>query len=314
MLYRQIGLCCLLLFQSQAMLAVAQSLPELLPLPDVDVVAADPSDLPAGGDPAVEPPNLESTDVAGDGVETLDVESIDELKFEEPAHWYQPGYWLRPTPWDGGVELGISGAEGNSQTFNIATGANAKLTTERGVLALDLNYAKTTANSVETQNNAYLKGRYDWSLGETAHWTLFTRGTLEYDEFRAFDLRLAANMGLGYQLIHTESATLSARFGGGVSHELGGPDDAYVPEGLYGLDVKYQLTAKQKISGTADYYPSWNDYSGEYRVETRVSWEVLLDEATNLSLKISAIDRYDNTPNGRKPNDFDYTLVLLWKL
>ena len=314
MLYRRIVLCCLSLFPLHAPLAVAQNLPELIPLPRIDAGSADPGDLSAGGDLVADPPHRESTAFAGDGSETLDVESIDELKFEEPAHWYQPGYWLRPTRWDGGVELGVSGAEGNAQAFNIATGANAKLKTEQGVLAFDLNYAKTTANSIETQNNAYLKGRYDWSLGESAHWTLFTRGTLEYDEFRAFDLRLAANMGLGYQLIHTEAATLTARFGGGVSHELGGPDDAYVPEGLCGLDVEYQLTAKQKISGTADYYPSWNDYSGEYRIETRVSWEVLLDEATNLSLKISAIDRYDNTPNGRKPNDLDYTLVLLWKL
>ena len=35
---------------------------------------------------------------------------------------------------------------------------------------------------------------------------------------------------------------------------------------------------------------------------------------TNLSLKVSAFDRYDSTPQGRRPNDLDYALLLLWKL
>ena len=39
----------------------------------------------------------------------------------------------------------------------------------------------------------------------------------------------------------------------------------------------------------------------------------MLDEDSNLNLKIGVIDRYDSTPNGRKPNDFDYSVLLLWK-
>ena len=31
---------------------------------------------------------------------------------------------------------------------------------------------------------------------------------------------------------------------------------------------------------------------------TNAYWEILLDEETNLSLKLGAVDRYDSTPNG----------------
>jgi hypothetical protein len=144
-------------------------------------------------------------------------------------------------------------------------------------------------------------------------WKWFVNGTLEYDEFRAFDLRLAGNGGVGYRLIDNDLTSLTGRFGAGVSHEIDSPDDSYVPEAVYGVDLEHQLTARQKITGQADYYPSWEEYR-DYRIETRVSWEILLDEATNLSLKISATDRYDSTPNGLKPNDLDYALLLLWKL
>ena len=45
-----------------------------------------------------------------------------------------------------------------------------------------------------------------------------------------------------------------------------------------------------------------------------LNWEVLLDEVANLSLKLSVSDRYDSTPFGRRPNDVDYGLLLLWKI
>ena len=52
----------------------------------------------------------------------------------------------------------------------------------------------------------------------------------------------------------------------------------------------------------------------DYRVISEFSWEVLLDEATNLSFKASVIDRYDSTPNNAKANDIDYAFLVLWQL
>lgn len=228
------------------------------------------------------------------------------------AVWYEPGFWIGPTPWDAGVELGMNGATGNSESFSMQVGANAKRETDEDSLAVDLLYAKSSADSVETQNNAYLKGRYDHNVGDSP-WTLFGVGTLTYDEFRAFDLRLAANGGVGYDLVRTDEVTVRGRFGGGASREFGGPEDQTVPEAVYGADYEHELTKRQKLRIQADYYPSWENYN-DYRLVTDASWEILLDEETNLHLKISLIDRYDSTPNGSKPNDLNYAVLLLWKL
>jgi hypothetical protein len=62
-----------------------------------------------------------------------------------------------------------------------------------------------------------------------------------------------------------------------------------------------------------DYYPSWEDYA-DYRVEANAGWEILLDEESHMSLKLAAIDRYDSTPGGKRPNDLNYSMVLVWKL
>ena len=51
-----------------------------------------------------------------------------------------------------------------------------------------------------------------------------------------------------------------------------------------------------------------------YRVRTDAGWEMLLDERTNMSLKLGVINRYDSRDSGPHPNALDYTLLLLWKM
>ncbi len=220
--------------------------------------------------------------------------------------------WFDPEIWENSIELGINGSEGNTQRLSFRTGSNLRRTTDTSVLAIDITYARTTANSIETQNNALLAVRHDWLFGESP-WTVFAATTLEYDRFKAFDLRTAVNAGVGYQFIKNDATKLVGRFGSGFSREIGGPDDSYVPEAVLGIEFEHQLTKRQKLIAKSDFFPDWSDFA-IYRIETTVGWEVLLDEEANLSLKVGVIDRYDSTPNGRKHNDFDYSLLLIWKL
>ena len=44
-----------------------------------------------------------------------------------------------------------------------------------------------------------------------------------------------------------------------------------------------------------------------------VGQKVLLDEEKNLSLRLGVLEIYNSVPNGARPNDLDYALVLLWK-
>lgn len=227
--------------------------------------------------------------------------------------WVLPYYWFTAVDWEGGVEVGINGSEGNSDTFSLMAGGNLKRKTELYALTADIKYSNASNNRVETQNNAVANFGYEQFLGDTP-WTFFVKELLEYDEFKAFDLRIAVNTGLGYQFIKTDSTKLVGRVGAGFSREIGGPDDSWRPEAVFGIDYERQLTKRQKLKFKVDYYPEWTDFNA-YRLVTDFGWEVLLDEAHNLNLKLTANDRYDSTPNpGNRPNDLFYGLVLLWKL
>ena len=106
---------------------------------------------------------------------------------------------------------------------------------------------------------------------------------------------------------------LKGRVGAGASREFGGPNNEWSPEGVFGMDYKRQLTKRQKLTGTFDYYPEVGDFR-DYRFVADASWELLVDAEANLSLKFSIRDEYDSTPNGLRPNDLNYAFLLLWKL
>ena len=266
--------------------------------------------LPASLSPAEPPRGVTPLPPLDGTAEDEPVESDELETLVEESWWFEPNYWYGPF-WSGKIELGINGSAGNADSLSLRAGANLKRETETHTLTAKATHARTSSAGIETQNNALGDVKLERHFDDSP-WSLFVTSSLEYDEFKAFDLRLAGSTGLGFRFVDNDRITLAGRFGAGVSHEIGGPDDRYVPEAVYGLDYEHQLTERQKLSATVDYFPDWSDFVN-YRIVTDAGWEVLLDEASHLTLKIGVIDRYDSTPNGRKPNDFDYSVLLLWK-
>jgi hypothetical protein len=254
--------------------------------------------LPAGA-------NSAGQEVAPDAGEILD--------WNEPSRWYQRLYWIGPAPWDTGIELGLNGSSGTSDTLSIRTGGYIKRESRFSKLDLSAYYNRTTDSGIATQNNAQADVRNDWLLDELSPWTLYGTMNLFYDEFQAFDLQASGNTGVGYRFVHEPGLEMLARMGAGTSREVGGPDDRWVPETLVGFEYSQQLSATQKFYGKLDYYPEWEEV-GEYRMVADTGWEIELVQPSNLSLKISASDRYDSTPNGAEPHLLNYSVLLLLKL
>lgn len=262
-------------------------------------------------DPGVAPEELVTTpSTIGDVTASDLIAPATEVVADDGFSWTVPSTWFTSPLWNYGAELGINGTDGNAQAFSMLAAMNAKRETDGSSLTWDIKYGKTQTAGIETQHFALFNSRWDLKFGPV--WFLYNKNMLEYDEFKAFDLRLVLSAGLGYHLVKTERTTLTGRFGAGASRELGGPDDRWVPEANLGLDFEHQLSKRQKLKLTSDYFPTWEDLS-DYRLVTSADWEILLDEETNLSLKLGAVDRYDSTPNGLKPNDINYYVTLLWK-
>jgi len=235
------------------------------------------------------------------------------IVLEPEARWYERPFSLMPKPWDTSVELGLNGSSGTSDSFSMRTGFTSKRESKFSKLDTSLYYNRTGSGGDITQNNAQFDFRNDWLLDEKSPWTLFAQNNEFYDQFKDFDLQMNLDAGIGYRFYHEKELTLIGRVGGGTSREFGGVDDRWVPESLFGIEYSQQLNAMQKVYAKVDYFPEW-DQVGEFRLVADTGWEVVLTRPSNLSLKVSATDRYDSTPNGAEPQLLNYSVLLLLKL
>jgi len=238
---------------------------------------------------------------------------LQSLILEDQPSWYAPNYWTGPTPWETSIEFGLNGSSGTSDSLSIQAGSTVLRESRFSKLNLDSKYNRTTKSGAETQNNAELDVRNDWMLDDKSPWTLYATGNLFYDQFQTFDLQANANTGLGYRFVHNPALELMSRFGGGASREIGGPDDRWVPESLLGVEYMQRFSALQKLTAKIDYYPEWEEI-GEFRLLADIAWEVALVQPSNMSLKISASDRYDSTPGGAEAHLVNYSVLLMIKM
>lgn len=240
---------------------------------------------------------------------------FDLARFSEPVEgisWYRPWTWIPLDGWENSAEAGINGATGNTESLTIQTGARFKRKTPVNLFDLRLLQNRTKTAGLVSQNNVLLYGDVERKLGGS-NWNIFLKQGLEYDELKAFDARYFINSGLGYNWIDSDGLLLSTRFGAGTSREFGGPADKWIPEALFGGTYDHQINARNKLVAKFDYFPNWTDFA-DYRTISDFSWEYLLSEERNLSLKLGALHRYDSQPSGgAKASDLNYSLMLLYK-
>lgn len=278
--------CWLLL---TAALAAQEAMPRVESLPPLDPpTPIVPEEIP-----------LPTEEIVGEKKST---EKIDEEKIYLPIYHYKA--------WNGSFDLGANGSEGNSTSFNLRAGLNMKREAPWNITTLTANYVNTSSNSITTADRLFLDGRYEWLIADSP-WSLYVHNTTDYDEFRAFDVRITFDAGMGYQFWKTDDSRFKGRLGPGASREIGGPNDEWIAELVFGAIYERQISKYQKFNFTVDYFPEISDFTN-YRVNAQINWEVVLDEVNNLSMKIGVVDRYDSTDEGKKPNDIDYKTVLVW--
>ena len=267
---------------------------------------------PIGSGAAVGAPTAPS-DYGGAPISSMPsvTEEIIEPVQSGPA-WYQyPWVWFPTDGWNSSIEFGLNGSEGNSNSLSYVAGSDISRITDLYNLTINLDYRRTRANGLVTQDNARGNVDFDRNIG-ISPMAAFIKSGVEYDQFKAFDARINVNGGVSYAFAKTDEFKFITRFGAGASKEVGAADDNWKPEALFGLETNRQVNDRNRIFAKIDYFPAWEDFS-DYRMVTDAGWEILLDDSENFSLKLTATNRYDSTPLGLEPQDIDYAATLLYK-
>lgn len=147
---------------------------------------------------------------------TIDISTVAAISRPEP-----------PIIWSGGANLGFLASSGNTDVNSLRADAElvARARANRYTVSALVNRAEDSGR--ETARNWTASGRYDRFLTKR----LYVNGSAIFtnDAFRDLDLRTALGVGLGYQLLDTPRARLSAEAGLGWVNEdfVLAEDDSY---------------------------------------------------------------------------------------
>jgi hypothetical protein len=213
----------------------------------------------------------------------------------------------KPKPWSGGGDIGLNGASGNSNLFNLRTNWHAQRKTPDNLFVTDFQYSYLTQESETEQQQAILNTR-DEILFPGRPWSIFSAGQIEYDELRAYRFRVGEYVGLGYLLFDEKHKQLRVRAGAGASRELGvdGARNQWVPEAVFGYDKRYRIDERNAVVSVLDFYPRIDHQFGQFRVRTRTAYEVVLDPKRGTVIRLGIQDRYDSNPGNAFRNDLTY--------
>lgn len=211
--------------------------------------------------------------------------------------------------WKGRVEIGAGLSAGVTDEQSAHIGATMSRETDRNITRLDALYYYSASDGDRT-NSRFTSGvRHDW-LMPNSKWFYFSQGRYDYDEFQSWEHRLSGHGGAGYHLIDEEDFDLKLRGGLGLIREFGSENEDVRPEAVLGIDVVWQLTEKQKFIAAVELFPDLSE-TGEFRTVTDAGWSVLMDEATNMSLRVGLHHEYESTTDaGIDHNDLRLTAGL----
>ena len=202
------------------------------------------------------------------------------------------------------VDVGFSGASGNSDTMNLYGKFGANYADARDRWLIDLAYFYSTENGVMSRSEGHGEVTKDWLFPESP-WFVFTKTRYDYNAFGDWRSRVSLFVGPGYEFFKTDRFTLVGRIGLGGSYEFGGDNPAGLkPEGLLGLEGTYNFTERQSISFSSTLFPILDEF-GQSRNQATLSYNYKMTE--HLSLKLGLENNYASRTEGdAEHNDLKY--------
>ncbi len=216
---------------------------------------------------------------------------------------------VEPSPWRLRLVAAGSYASGNTDSINANVNFTARRKTDTSRLTLDTAYYYGQDSGDRSENRFTAGVRHDWLLPES-RWFIFADGRLDYDEFQSWEYRLTGHVGVGYELIEPEPLQLNLLAGIGAIKEFNSDNEDVRPEGMFGAEGTWTISARQELGFSSVFYPDFDDF-GEFRVVSSLDWSLLLDNDLDLSLTAGFRHEHQSKVSAdRRHNDYRFFVGL----
>lgn len=269
---------------------------------------------PAGAKPATAAEVVEDTKKeAVEGVAAGSTPSATDAAAEAPALAPRPGLFGTDllAGWNRSFEFGATGSEGNTEELTLRTALNLGYEDERDRWKASAVYNRSQSSGTTNRNEFTAEVLKDWLIPDENYF-FFANGKYEYDQFQAWDHRVSAFGGIGYQFIKKEKWDLLGRAGVGGNYEFGDVNE-FTPEALLGMEFNYRFNDNHKIAAYTTFYPALDPFFSEFRNISGVAYQVVIDRNYGMSLKLGVENEYESdVAEGEEENDLKYYASLVW--
>ena len=215
--------------------------------------------------------------------------------------------------WNRQLELGLNGAEGNSQNINFRSAFRTNYEDDTDRWLYNMVYRAAKSNGTTNENKFFAELTKDWLIPDEDYF-FFANGRFDWDDFQDWDTRWSGFGGVGYQFVDNDKWNVRGRAGVGGNQEMGGTTgDEFTTEALLGVEADYKISDKHSIAFTNYLYPSLED-SSAFRNNTTLDYVIAIDRDKGMDLKLGMANEHDSSaPTTSKKNDFTYYITLAWK-
>lgn len=219
--------------------------------------------------------------------------------------------WL--TDWERRFEFGLTGSAGKADDLDITAGFTADYEDGSKRWTHKTGYFQKESDGERTDNSFYSSLQRDW-LDPDSPWFQFAGGRFDWDEFKDWDYRVAANAGVGYEFIDSARLRVRGRAGLGANQTFGDDREEFTPEASVGADIEWQISERQSFSFVNTLHPNLKE-SGEFRNLTSIDWVYDIERDAGIGLKVGLTNEYDSLAgDDADRNDFKYMGSLIWDL
>ncbi len=215
--------------------------------------------------------------------------------------------------WEKSIDIGINGASGNSESLSLRLQVGAERKTDKMETKASALYRLSRQSSGTTENRFRFDVLNDWLPPEGSKIRWWARGAYEYDQFQAWDHRISASGGVGYEIVNNDKHTLVGRAGLGGSQTIGDDDEDFRPEVVLGLDYTYRIDERQRLVAGTEYLLDVSE-TENWRTNSFGRYEVLIDPTNGMNFRTGVTHRYDSRPGGTaKKSDLEYFATIGWR-
>jgi hypothetical protein len=208
--------------------------------------------------------------------------------------------------WQKGLGIGLSGSQGQTEDINLRVNARLLSDTDRFRHKLLATYLYRESEGDNTDNEASLDGEESFKFEDSAFFLMAT-GRYDYDEFEAWDHRVALSVGPGYQFFDTERFKLRSSIGAGVAHTWEG-ENSTEPEGLMRVEASYDWQNGVTFGTEHTWYPSLEDFP-DSRVISSADIVTDIGDEGGFVMSFGVDNEYDSQAIGNN-YDFKYHALI----